>query len=75
LPGHHGSANDTSRPKFAFFHFPDQIPVAEAELAGWLADGTIVMVEHVPDGIDRYPEALEFMFSGGNVGKLLVKAT
>jgi NADPH-dependent curcumin reductase CurA len=60
---------------FAFFHFPDQIPAAAAELAGWLADGTIVMAEHVLDGIERYPEALEFMFSGGNIGKLLVKAS
>jgi NADPH-dependent curcumin reductase CurA len=59
---------------FAYFHFPEQIPVAAAELAGWLADGTIVMAEHVLDGIDRYPDALEFMFSGGNIGKLLVKA-
>ena len=23
--------------------------------------------------IDRYPEALQFMFHGGNIGKLLVK--
>jgi hypothetical protein len=60
---------------FAYFHFPDQIPAAAAELSGWLADGTIVMAEHVLDGIDRYPEALEFMFSGGNIGKLLVKAS
>lgn len=60
---------------FAFFHFPEQIPDAEAELTRWLADGTIVMAEHVLDGIERYPEALEFMFSGGNIGKLLVKAT
>ena len=26
------------------------------------------------DGIDRYPEALQFMDDGGNIGKLLVKA-
>jgi NADPH-dependent curcumin reductase CurA len=32
------------------------------------------MSEHVLDGIDRYPEALQFMFEGGNIGKLLVRA-
>jgi len=32
------------------------------------------MDEEVLEGIERYPEALQFMFSGGNLGKLLVKA-
>lgn len=60
---------------FAYFHFPDSIEPAKAELARWISDGTIVMPEDVLDGIDRYPEALQFMFDGRNVGKLLVKAS
>jgi NADPH-dependent curcumin reductase CurA len=59
---------------FAYFHFPESIGPAKEELARWIADGSIVMPEHVLDGIDRYPEALQFMFEGGNIGKLLVKA-
>lgn len=59
---------------FAYFHFPDDIPTATAELSAWLAEGSITLPETILDGIDRYPEALEFMFSGGNVGKLLVAA-
>jgi NADPH-dependent curcumin reductase CurA len=59
---------------FAFFHFADQIAAATAELTQWLADGSIRMAETVLDGIERFPDALEFMFGGGNVGKLLVKA-
>ena len=58
---------------FAFFHFPESIAPATAELAGWLADGSIHVAEEVLDGIERYPEALHFMFTGGNTGKLLVK--
>ncbi|MEM8769723.1 MAG: NADP-dependent oxidoreductase [Pseudomonadota bacterium] len=58
---------------FAYFHFPEQIPVAAAELAGWLADDSLVLDEEILEGIGRYPEALAFMFAGGNVGKLLVK--
>jgi len=46
-----------------------------AELAGWVADGSIIADEEVLEGIDRYPEALQFMFNGGNIGKLLVKAS
>ena len=60
---------------FAYFHFPESIAEASAELAGWLADGSIVLAEEILDGIERYPEALQFMFNGGNIGKLLVNAT
>jgi NADPH-dependent curcumin reductase len=59
---------------FAFFHFPESIGPAGAELRKWLDDGSLVMDEEVLEGIERYPEALQFMFSGGNLGKLLVKA-
>ncbi len=59
---------------FAYFHFPDSIEPARRELASWVQDGSIVLPEHVLDGIDRYPEALQFMFDGGNMGKLLVRA-
>jgi NADPH-dependent curcumin reductase CurA len=58
---------------FAFFHFPERIGPAAAELATWIADGSLVCTETVLDGIERYPEALQFMFRGGNVGKLMVK--
>jgi len=58
---------------FAFFHFPESIAPATAELVEWLADGSLRCREEILDGIDRYPEALQFMFHGGNTGKLLVK--
>lgn len=59
---------------FAFFHFPDSIGPAIKELTQWLGDGSLVFDEEVLEGIERYPEALQFMFRGGNIGKLLVKA-
>ncbi len=59
---------------FAYFHFPESIAEASAELAGWMADGSIALAEEILEGIERYPEALQFMFNGGNIGKLLVKA-
>jgi NADPH-dependent curcumin reductase len=60
---------------FAYFHFPDSIPVATADLTRWLEEGSILMAEEILDGIERYPEALQFMYSGGNTGKLMVRAT
>lgn len=57
---------------FAYFHFPESIPEAGAELAQWLNNDEIVFEETVLEGIERYPEALSFMFNGGNIGKLLV---
>jgi NADPH-dependent curcumin reductase CurA len=60
---------------FAYFHFPDRLGEAAADLAAWLADGSLVMTEHVLEGVERFPEALQFMFSGGNIGKLLVKCS
>ncbi|MEM1433833.1 MAG: NADP-dependent oxidoreductase [Pseudomonadota bacterium] len=58
---------------FAYFHFPESIGPAIEELSQWLAAGSIVFDEEVLEGIERYPEALQFMFEGGNIGKLLVK--
>ncbi|MFK8049420.1 MAG: NADP-dependent oxidoreductase [Halioglobus sp.] len=60
---------------FAFFHFPESFAAAATELAQWQADGRVVLPEEILEGIERYPEALEFMFAGGNLGKLLVKAS
>ena len=59
---------------FAYFHFPESIEPATVELTQWLNEGSIKLAEEVLDGIERYPEALQFMFEGGNIGKLLVKA-
>lgn len=58
---------------FAIFHFPELFEQATADLNAWLDDGSLLTPEHVLEGIESFPEALEFMFSGGNIGKLMVK--
>ena len=60
---------------FAFFHFPESIGPAMAELSQWIAEGSLHFDEEILHGIERYPEALQYMFNGGNIGKLLVKAS
>jgi|TARA_B110000240_G_scaffold87301_2_gene99318 NADPH-dependent curcumin reductase CurA len=58
---------------FAYFHFPDSIAPAKAQLSQWIKEGSIALPEEILQGIESYPEALGFMFSGGNLGKLLIK--
>lgn len=58
---------------FAFFHFPDRLAEAADDLAVLLAEGKITMAEEIVEGVERFPEALQLMFQGGNLGKLLVK--
>ena len=60
---------------FAYFHFPERMAPAKAQLSEWLAEGSISLPEEILMGIDAYPEALQFMFSGGNLGKLMVKVS
>eukprot|EP01034_Spumella_vulgaris_P024112 gene24112-30419_t len=39
----------------------------------WIKDGTLKFEETVISGFDRLPEALALLFTGGNIGKMLVK--
>ena len=58
---------------FAYFHFPEYFDDAMTDLGRWLADGSLVVPEHVLEGVESFPDALQVMFTGGNTGKLLVK--
>ena len=50
-------------------------PRAARELAGWLLDGRIKAEETIVDGLEQAPEALNMLFDGANVGKLLVRVS
>jgi len=55
------------------FDYADRYPQATAELAGWLRDGRIVSREHIVEGgVDAFPDTLLKLFSGENVGKLVL---
>jgi len=55
-----------------FDHF-DRLGAFLAEVAPRVADGTIGYRETIVDGIERAPEAFLALFSGDNVGKMLVR--
>ena len=53
-------------------HF-DRFPDFLAKAQEWLRDGRLRYRETVIDGIEKAPHALLGLFSGENVGKMLVK--
>jgi NADPH-dependent curcumin reductase len=55
------------------FDFLDRYPEAIADISKWILDGKITSKEHIIEGIENFPMALEMLFEGKNFGKLLVK--
>ena len=53
--------------------FPELREPFQEEMTGWLESDQIVWRETVLDGIQRAPEAFIGLFTGVNVGKMLVK--
>jgi NADPH-dependent curcumin reductase CurA len=58
---------------FIILDYLDRFPEAQAEMGGWLASGQIKSAEHVVEGLEHAPEALNLLFTGGNTGKVIVK--
>ncbi|MGA2164211.1 MAG: NADP-dependent oxidoreductase [Solirubrobacteraceae bacterium] len=58
---------------FIVLDYFDRLAEARAELAGWLGEGKLTSAEHVVDGLEHAPDALNLLFTGGNTGKVLVR--
>ncbi|MEE2968830.1 MAG: NADP-dependent oxidoreductase [Pseudomonadota bacterium] len=58
---------------FNVFQFADRHDEARAQLAQWLAHGTLKYREDVVDGLENAPAAFIGMLQGKNFGKLVVK--
>src|SRR5262249_44744773 len=58
---------------FLVFSFFDQQPVFLQDMAAWRAAGKMKYEATVMKGIEKAPEAFLSLFSGGNMGKMLVK--
>ena len=53
-------------------HF-GRIGEAIPELGGWIQEGKLQPLETVVEGFDQLPTAVNMLFDGGNVGKLVVR--
>ena len=66
-------ANRSSMQGFIVFDYAARYAEAEAKLAAWLAAGKLVAREDVVRGLERFPEALNKLFTGENFGKLVLQ--
>lgn len=57
---------------FIILDYFDRFPEAQAEMAGWLAQGRVKSSEHIVEGLENAPKALNLLFTGGNTGKVIV---
>ena len=48
-------------------------PEAGAEIAGWIREGRLQPLETVVEGFEQLPTAINMLFDGANVGKLVVR--
>jgi NADPH-dependent curcumin reductase CurA len=60
---------------FLVFDFAPRYGEAVKEMAGWIAEGKLKAREDVVEGLETFPETLLKLFSGENVGKLVIKVS
>jgi NADPH-dependent curcumin reductase CurA len=60
---------------FIVTDFLPRWPEAGRELVGWVQDGRIKHRETIVDGLEQAPAALNRLFDGDNLGKLMVKVS
>jgi NADPH-dependent curcumin reductase CurA len=58
---------------FIVFDYFPRMAEFYAEMAPWLANGTVKSRETVVDGLENTPDAFLGLFSGANTGKMLVR--
>jgi hypothetical protein len=57
---------------FIVMDYADRYPEAFANLSKWISEGRITRKFHIVEGLEKAPESLPLLFSGGNSGKLVV---
>jgi NADPH-dependent curcumin reductase CurA len=65
--------NRASMTGMVVFDYAKRYPEAVREMAGWIAEGKLQSREHVVEGLEKFPETLSMLFSGENMGKLVLK--
>ncbi len=60
---------------FIILDYVGRWPEAQAVVAEWLRAGEVHHSEHIVEGLEHAPDALNLLFSGGNTGKVLVKVS
>jgi NADPH-dependent curcumin reductase CurA len=58
---------------FVVYEFNDMREQFLSDMIGWIKDGRMKYSETIHNGISEAPEALIGLFTGENIGKMLVK--
>ncbi len=58
---------------FTMLDYVERIPEAGIALGGWMMQGRLNTREHIVKGIEQFPAALDMLFAGRNLGKLLIE--
>ncbi|MFT4768725.1 MAG: NADPH-dependent curcumin reductase CurA [Glaciecola sp.] len=60
---------------FIILDYLDRFPEGMQAMAGWLAEGKIHYETDIVEGLENAPSSLERLFSGKNLGKLVVRVS
>jgi NADPH-dependent curcumin reductase CurA len=60
---------------FIILDYLDRFPEGMQAMAGWLTEGKIHYETDIVDGLGNAPASLERLFSGKNLGKLVVRVS
>lgn len=58
---------------FLLYDYEKEFPRAVTQLLAWMRQGKIKAREHVVHGLENAPTALQMLFEGKNIGKIVVK--
>jgi NADPH-dependent curcumin reductase CurA len=58
---------------FLILDYFNRLDEGRAAVAGWLGEGKIKSSEHIVEGLENAPDALNLLFTGGNTGKVIVQ--
>jgi NADPH-dependent curcumin reductase CurA len=60
---------------FITLDYWDRFEECFTQLRQWAADGSLRWREQIVDGLEHAPDALNLLFTGGNMGKVIVKVS
>lgn len=79
VPGPYNFSNllmrRTTMRGFIIMDYLDRFPEGIQALAGWLAEGKIKFESDIVDGLENAPSSLNRLFTGKNLGKLLLQVS
>ncbi len=55
------------------FDYAKRYGEAALQMGQWMAQGKLKSREHIVEGIEKFPQTLNMLFSGENTGKLIIK--